>query len=647
MDFFESQDRARRRTGHLIFFYLLAVALIVASIYFVVLFAADMGGLDLERSHPAWHPELFFVVSAATIGVIALGSVYRILQLRSGGSRVAEMMGGRRVNPNTRDVDERRLVNVVEEMAIASGVPVPEIFVMEEEGINAFAAGYSPSDAAVAVTRGCLKALSRDELQGVIAHEFSHILNGDMRINIRLIGILNGILLLHLIGFMVIRSLRFGAMGGRSRRGGGKGGGGGVVVLILVVGFALTVIGYFGVLCSRMIQAAVSRQREYLADAAAVQFTRNPEGIAGALKKIGGASSGSRIEASHAMEASHMFFANGITSSLSNMFATHPPLTKRIQAIDPSFDGKSWVRPKAKSKSSSKAQQPPPLSKKNKAQKRGPFDPITDAFPMKPEVLLASIGTLGSNHISQAGQILEALPETLRDAAHDPAGAEAIIYGLLLSREAELQKKQLELIPGDPARGVTGEISRLHSQITQLPPNVRLPLIDLAVPALRQLSPPQFKEFRQTVSQLIASDNNLSLFEFALEKALMRHLENHFNESRRPAIQYHSPQRLVDEFSLLLSALAHAGEKDTRRAFAAGQARVPEIQLQLQPPETCTLEAIDQTLNRLDLASFPIKKRLLAGAIAVIVSDGKVAPDEAELLRAVADSLDCPMPPLG
>src|SRR5690606_28971990 len=250
---------------------------------------------------------------------------------RQGGSVVAGLLGGLPVNPATDDPDERRLVNVVEEMAIASGVPVPAIYVLPgEESINAFAAGYGVHDAAVAVTRGALKHLTRDELQGVIAHEFSHILNGDMRLNIRLIGLLHGLLLLALIGRVLLRS------GGRSRgRRKEKGGS----VQVALIGLGLVLLGYIGVFFGKLIKAAASRQREYLADAAAVQFTRNPEGIAGALKKIGALGAGSRIVHPRAEELSHLYFASGLRSSFAGLFATHPPLVERIRRIDPSFSG--------------------------------------------------------------------------------------------------------------------------------------------------------------------------------------------------------------------------------------------------------------------------------------------------------------------
>jgi Zn-dependent protease with chaperone function len=272
--------------------------------------------------------------------VIGGGTLFRTAQLRKGGAAVADLLGGRRVDPMTQDPAERVLLNVVEEMSIAAGLPVPAVFVMDREGgINAFAAGHTVNDAAVAVTRGMLESLSRDELQGVVAHEFSHILNGDMRLNVRIMGLLFGILILTVVGRGILR----GSMGGgRIRVSGSRRGGGGQVAII---GVALVVLGYLGVLVGRLIQAAVSRQREFLADAAAVEFTRNPSGLAGALKRIGAASAGSRIQDHHAQEAGHLFFAPGLRAGLSGLTATHPPLAKRIQRIDPRWDGSFEVDP--------------------------------------------------------------------------------------------------------------------------------------------------------------------------------------------------------------------------------------------------------------------------------------------------------------
>ncbi len=295
---------------------------------------------NLEEPLPFqwWHPEFFIVTSGSVLLVITIGSLYKMTMLSGGGESVALALGGRKVPANTRDLAERILLNVVEEMALASGTPVPPVYIMDdEEGINAFAAGTTPQNAVIGITRGAILTLKRDELQGVIAHEFSHILNGDMRLNIRLMGLLHGILVLALIGYMVLRIV--GNSPGRvstRRSSDDNKGAGGLILAILAAGVALLIIGYVGVFFAHLIKSAVSRQREFLADASAVQFTRNPSGIADALKKIGGWSKSSKITSPRAEESSHMFFGSAMMLSF---FATHPPLAQRIQRIDPNFKG--------------------------------------------------------------------------------------------------------------------------------------------------------------------------------------------------------------------------------------------------------------------------------------------------------------------
>ena len=350
MDFFERQDQARRSTRRLIVYFIMAVILIILSIYIaaIAIFLGFNLNADSELPFEWWNSELFLWITGATVSVVVIGSLYKIFALSQGGVVVARSLGGRLIESNTPNPQERRLLNVVEEMAIASGTPVPSVFLLEKEkSINAFAAGFTPTDAVIGVTQGTLQILSRHELQGVIAHEFSHILNGDMRLNIRLIGVLNGILVIAMIGYAILR--------GTSRSSSSKKGGGGAV---LAFGAALFIIGYVGVFFGKLIKSAVSRQREFLADASAVQFTRNPDGLAGALKKIGGLVHGSRIKSSKAEEASHLFFSDGMhgkaspflsmrnhkppvqTRSAFSFMATHPPLETRIKRIDPSFRGR-------------------------------------------------------------------------------------------------------------------------------------------------------------------------------------------------------------------------------------------------------------------------------------------------------------------
>ncbi|HVE16916.1 MAG TPA: M48 family metallopeptidase, partial [Chthoniobacterales bacterium] len=331
MDFFESQARAHRKTKWLIVYFVLAVLGIIVTLHVAAAFAFR---------EPLTDWRMLGMISGGVIVVVTLGSLYRIAELSQGGGVVAQMLGGRQLAPHPTDLREQQLRNVVEEMALASGVPVPDIYVLDEEqAINAFAAGNTPGDAVVAVTRGTLEQLNRDQLQGVIAHEFSHILNGDMRLNVRLIGVLTGILLLAMIGRIVFEiSAR---TGGSVRSSDNKNGN--AQLPLFLIGAGIWLIGSIGVFFAKLIKAAVSRQREFLADASAVQFTRNPDGIAGALYKIGQA--GSKLESPRADEASHMFFGNGLGESFMGLFATHPPIVERIQAIDPSFQPRAETVP--------------------------------------------------------------------------------------------------------------------------------------------------------------------------------------------------------------------------------------------------------------------------------------------------------------
>jgi Zn-dependent protease with chaperone function len=332
LNFFEAQDRARRSTRRLVVLYLLATASIIVGVTLIITlalagFSSSTGGSALlpliEQQAP-----LIAGVAILTTLVIAGATLFKTSMLSAGGGRVARDLGGTLISTDVQDPLRQRLRNVVEEIAIASGVPVPEIYVLEQEnGINAFAAGFAPADAAIAVTRGTLELLDRDELQGVIAHEFSHILNGDMRLNIRLMGVLFGIMVLGLIGRIVLRGGRYSAFAASRRNRGAP--------AVLIIGLGLTILGAIGVFFARVIKASVSRQREYLADASAVQFTRQTAGLANALKKIGGYDAGSYLQAADPEEVSHMLFGTG--SRLSGLFATHPPLTDRIQALDPGF----------------------------------------------------------------------------------------------------------------------------------------------------------------------------------------------------------------------------------------------------------------------------------------------------------------------
>ena len=638
MDFFESQDNARRKTVILTLYFILAVLFLIIGVYAAIVFAWISYN---ESIMGLWHPAIFMWVASGVIIIVLLGSTFKIAALSKGGESVAEMLGGMPVDPNTNDPDQRRLLNVVEEMAIASGVPVPRVYLLrEEKGINAFAAGYTPGSAVIAVTQGCLKELTRDELQGVIAHEFSHILNGDMRLNIRLIGIIAGILIVGVIGRVIVR----GSSSRRFRSSGKKGGGGGAIV---IMGLIIMIVGYIGVFFGKLIKSAVSRQREFLADASAVQFTRNPSGIAGALRKIGSGQAGSRINNVHADEASHLFFGNGLAKPFLNLLATHPPIKERIRRIDSSYaaDDKKLVLKESVIDQESLA---PGVS--SFASKVYPVSGEPDRVILPPEELTSIVGSPQPQHIDFAARLLSDLPSKVGEAMREPFVARAVIYCLLLNREESVRKRQLELLreKADPA--VIRETEMLMPVIDTIDTGYRLPLVDLAIPAIKLLSPGQYESFRKNVKNLVEADKKISLFEYTLQRVLIRYLDPVFKKIPPPPVKYHVIDQVQVECLILLSILAWRGNDETFVAEESFRRGIAELNIEGKPSlldrQKCGLNALDSALDRLALSSPQIKKKVLKACIASISADSIITVDEAEILRSVADTLDCPIPPI-
>lgn len=621
MDFFEQQDRARRNTGRLVMLMVLAVITLIGTTTLVIAIAWQVyqyGNYSLQ----ALNAQLLGSVALVVVGVVFLGWAFKALQLSAGGKVVAERLGGRLLNLKPQGLHEQRVLNVVEEMALAAGVPVPPVYLLEETSINAFAAGLRPEDAVIGVTRGAIETLTRDELQGVIAHEFSHILHGDMRLNTRLVAVLNGILLLGLIGELVLRGGSHTRHAPRSSS--NDKGRGNAVALVMVVGLALLIIGYAGTFFGNLIKAAVSRQREFLADASAVQYTRNPNGIAGALKKLG---RGSQLEASHAAEYSHMYFGQGL--ALSKMMATHPPLEERIRRIDPNWDGvvlgdEVFERPA----------QPP--SESNEA---------TAGFSAAAAgVAIASIGEPQSLHLDEARDSLAQIDERLRDAAHDPHGALAILYGLLLGRDADTRQQRMSWMQANLAPLISDRLLDLGSALQQLPAGRRLPLLELSIPALKQLEPQDFVTLKRDIGTLLISTKQLDLIEWALLRIVERNLGMQRTvDGRLPLAS------LGNESCVLLAALARQGsshEHAASEAFQAAWSTLPFTQrIFAEQPEASVTE-LNAALHRLNQMRPLQKPQLLKAMARCIEQDGRISASEAELMRAVADTLDCPMPPL-
>ncbi len=656
MNFFEHQDRARRMTWRLIGLLLLAIASVVLVVYAASVVAEAGWHVGQEGPGFVWiQPRLLVFVAVATLGLMGIAALVRMRALDSGGGAIALSLGARQVLPARAEGRERVLLNVAEEMAIAAGMPVPYVFVLPNEpGINAFAAAASPRDAAVVVTQGALEHLDRDELQGVIGHEYSHLLNGDTRLNMRLVGLLHGLTVLGQTGLLLLRASSGAGTATRHRGVSTRGGG---PWPLFFIGATLWLAGSLGLLAARIIKAAVSRQREFLADAAAVQFSRNRDGLAGALKKIGGQGRTAAIQSPSAEEFSHLFFSEAFRHNwLGGLFATHPPLTERIKRLDPSFRGRfgevSTRRIETSSgQGSARRAEPGQQSALDGEPVGGPAPAAQERFDLAPESVIGRVGAPTSDDLRWGGEALAAMPDVLRDAASQPFDALALLYALTLHEEPTHRAAQETALARMGPRGVARRAGQLKQHCDQLDQRLRLPLVETLVPTLRRLSDRQRRAVMASVDALVDADGARSVFEYALRRMLLRRLME--PGARAPAKpQVLSIRPLAAACSTILSALAWAGHEESAAvgvAFRKGAARLPpalRTRANLREAKACTFAAMDKALECVE-GSVPYAKRAFVDACAhCVVADGQVTVEEAELLRSVAEAVGCPIPPL-
>lgn len=657
MNFFEHQDRARRKTKQLVMLLALAVIALIAITTFAAAALIYLSGnaqpQAYEYAHTFWSGTLhalslqsFLWIALAVTSVVLLGSLFRFMQLGSGGRAIAEAMGGRLLLGQTSDPDERKILNVVEEMAIASGTPVPPVYLMEDDAINAFAAGYRPQDAVIGITRGCIHQLSRDELQGVIAHEFSHIFHGDMRLNMRLVALLYGILVIGLIGEFLLRSSRASSLV-RSSRDKSPGG-------IMLIGLGLLIIGYTGTFFGNLIKAAVSRQREFLADASAVQFTRNPDGIAGALKKIGASSKGSTLHNEHAAEFSHMYFSQGVRLFF-NMMATHPPLNERIKRIQPRWNGKLETALHSASTNTNKGSNRLSEQSAAFAQAAAPHSAsatidsgdlhhyleINNRIDI--DSTLQQIAQPSAAQLNYAQTCLTEITEELKSASQDAFSARGIIFGLLLDAHAEQRNRQLALLSEHLTTSELQTINPIIHASAQAAIHLRLPLIELSITALKQLSEAQQQDFLHCLNVLIQADQKVSLMEWAIYRIVLHNIRREQQPLRtRSLLEMH------EDCQQLISLLAYTGARhqtEAEHAFVQASSALPFKQFTLLDRTSIKLDVIDAALERLNQLKPLQKPQLLKAMSLCVMHDGKLHTAEAELFRALADGLDCPIPP--
>jgi Zn-dependent protease with chaperone function len=624
-NFFEHQAAAQRRSRWLLVGMPLAVfgmgALLFAFLWL-------MRGMTLSYLRVVTTPDaqlwtkLFWSCVLGTAALVAVASLWRMLSLRAGGVRVAELLGGRLVSGQPRDALDRRLLNVVEEMAIAAGAPVPQVFVLDSEpGINALAAGWELHDAIIAVTRGCLEKLTRAELQGVIGHEFSHVLHGDMRLNLRLMGTVFGVLFIALVGRQMMRAADL------SRRNGAP---------VLLLGLAVVGVGGVGALFANLIKAAVTRQREFLADASAVQFTRDPAGISSALKKIGGHDQGATVSGTHAEEASHFFFGDIRQRVFSHSpFATHPPLAERIRRLDPSFRG-DFPRLGAG------IAEPESLAEIGAMSLDAPG---TRSAPPPAALVVRLVGTANAAAMKASRAWLEQIALPLRTAAQSPYSASALVYAALLSDERvvrEAQERSIEALSGAELRVETQRLAPLLQSISRAD---RLLLADLASPALQALVLRQRSVFSRTVQALTQADAALSIFEYVLGNMLSNQASEQ-RVQRRQRTLASAPR----EVELVVSLLVHAGDMDgngAASAFAQAALRLRGLPIALLPSSPRLLSGLGPALTELRTLRPADSAQLVDACSHAILADQRATDDELTLLRAVCLALGVPVSLLG
>ncbi len=675
MNFFERQEQARGRTKLLVFLFCCALFATFAAVLALVAWFAALGtetaatgGATTEALFVRYlaEPSLVAGVAVVVFLLIGGGSIFKIGELKSlGADGVAEALGGTRITRAATDGAERRLYNVVEEMAIASGVPVPSVYVLrEEKAINACAIGGDPESSAVAVTDGALRSLTRDELQGVVAHEFGHLLNGDVKMNMRLIGVLFGLQMLSLIGIGIFRSTLWISFGSSSDD---RKGAGGAVFAIWLFALGLIVIGSIGVFFSNVIRAAISRQREFLADASAAQFTRNPAGLAGALKKIGALAGGSRVNAARSAEMAHLFFGSVFSGGfMESLFRTHPDLTERIRRLEPTFDGsferfretttfdaEMNLRRVAPRFYDGTAAGVSALSGEGVASVSGvPGAPRRDqaASRTSADALIGAIGAQAAEKLDVAGALLEQTPPEVEPLLAEFDGARAVLYALLADVDVEARKRQLEAIRKAEGTTLDAKIAVAFRALAGASFATRSTVARLTLPALKTANVVQYRKLRETILALCAADGTLDLFEYALQASVVRELDVYYRLSRGTKIRFSRFEDVVEPFRLVLTYLASEGASGdraaARKAFDEGTG-VFYVELEPTSPETRTLGAFSRALNDLSQATPSLKGKMLEAFYRCVAADGVVVEREGELLEAITSALGVPTPVWG
>lgn len=641
MNFYRAQQDARRKTwqlgmlfGAAVISLILLTNILVGASAFLLSNSGAVQNIDanLLETIPL---EFWATITAGVLGVVGLACLYKYLMIRGGGRTIAESLGGVRLLQSTDNYKHKRLLNVVEEMALAAGIAVPPVYLIDEPSINAFAAGMGTDDAVIGINQGTIDLLDREELQGVVAHEFSHIMNGDTRINLRLIIMLHGILFIGIVGYMLLRST--------GHRGSGRNGNSAMPLILL--GGGLMAIGYGGTFFGNLIKAGVSRQREYLADGSAVQYTRNPQGISGALKKIGGYVNGSQMHHPSAKEASHLFFGDAIENRMASFLSTHPPLPVRIKAIEPNWDGEFPLVDARALAQQINAENP--LASSFSGAAASPIEDDFDVIEQEVAAVNEVVGNPTDESHDNALLVMQSTDAKLIEAAHNPLSAKALAYAMLLSSDAQQRQQQLQWLASKEQLQIPEQTEKLNALLEASDDLHQITLLRAAMPALKEMSRAQFQQFFGTLVDLIKSDKRIELFEWVLHRILVKELRPHFERVKPIRWRYAELEQVADETCVLLSALAQAASTNSstqQDAFKQGAASA-EIQGSFDASDDPNFARLTGALNRLKQLAPLAKPKLIKACAATVLADANVTVAEGALLQGVAATLDCPLPP--
>lgn len=651
MDFFALQQKAQAQTKYLVFLFVVAVVLILLALNGIAYLAMN-ANVENPMTLTSWLEEPYWLtVTIVTSLLIFITSMFRSYQLRSTPDAIAKMVNATPVSLHSNSIHqnakEKRLINVVEEISIASGVPIPKIYIMkQEQGINAFVAGLETKNVTLVVTQGLLDNLTRDELQGVIAHEYSHIFHGDMRINVKLIGILAGILVIGQLGQLM---LRLGS-GSNNKKDGG--------LPIAAIGLGLLCVGYIGLFFGRLIKAAISRQREFLADASAVQYTRNKEGICRALYKILLNQHGSLLVSDKAEEMSHLCFGESVKIGFSGMLATHPPLGKRISAIDPRFDfankmkknsnNDMWQKAQselhsnfASSNFSTQTSASSDISAPDVASSG--FEPNNiESNNIESNSVLNSVGSLTTEQISEAQlQLAEVPPELLAIARAESIDADEkdFILGLLIANQENaadysiIQERNYEL------EKIIIPLSKKLSNISFKKQHL---LFEIALARLEEKDEKDNREFINLLSRIVNKDDAISLSEFMIYASCARRTFKPDDEDNQVS-RFKKIEPQIGNFIALLFL-------QSEHSFSEKQLEYVKVLRLLGLKErklgdfNFSVQELGRDLNQIGKLHPLLKKDFIQLSLDIIQNDGIISQKEYEIIRLLGEYLDCPFP---